>query len=88
MSPLSTTPSAVRYVIAGAAVVIIVVMVAISTRREVAIADEPAEPAQRELEPQHSEPQPSQPHNSEAGHTETSQSVEVPTTHSETKLTN
>jgi K(+)-stimulated pyrophosphate-energized sodium pump len=88
MSPLSTTPSGLRYVIAGAAVVIIVVMVAISTRREVAIADEPAEPAQKELEPQHSEPQPSQPHNSEAGHTETSQSVEVPTTHSETKLTN
>jgi K(+)-stimulated pyrophosphate-energized sodium pump len=88
MSPLSTTPSAVRYVIAGAAVVIIVVMVTISTRREVAIADAPAEPAQKELDPQHSEPQPSQPHNSEAGHTETSQSVEVPTTHSETKLTN
>jgi K(+)-stimulated pyrophosphate-energized sodium pump len=38
MSPLSTTPSAVRYVIAGVAVVIIVVMVTISTRREVAIA--------------------------------------------------
>jgi hypothetical protein len=88
MSPLSTTPSAVRYAIAGAAVVIIVVMVAISTRREVAIADEPAEPAEKELESQRSEPQPSQPHNSEAGHTETSQSVEVPTTHSETKLTN
>jgi len=88
MSPLSTTPSALRYVIAGAAVVIIVVMVAISTRREVAIADEPAEPAQKELEPQHSEPQSSQPRNSEAGHSETNQSVEVPTTHSETKLTN
>ena len=56
MSPLSTTPSALRYAIAGAAVVIIVVMVAISTRREVAIADEPAEPAQKELEPQHGEP--------------------------------
>jgi hypothetical protein len=41
----------VRYVIAGAAVVIIVVMVTISTRREVAIADAPAEPAQKELEP-------------------------------------
>jgi len=88
MSPLSTTPSAVRYAIAGAAVVIIVVMVAISTRREVAIADEPAEPAEKELESQRSEPQPSQPHNREPGHTETSQSVEVPTTHSETKLTN
>ena len=88
MSPLSTTPSAVRYAIAGAAVVIIVVMVAISTRREVAIADAPAEPAEKELEPQRSEPQPSQPHNSEPGHTETGQSVEVPTTHSETKLTN
>ena len=63
MSPLSTTPSALRYVIAGAAVVIIIVMVAISTRREVAIADEPAEPAQKELEPQHGEPQRSQAHN-------------------------
>ena len=41
MSPLSTTPSAVRYIIAGAAVVIIVVMVTISTRREVAIASPP-----------------------------------------------
>jgi hypothetical protein len=77
-----------RYAIAGAAVVIIVVMVAISTRREVAIADEPAEPAQQELEPQHGEPQHSQADNSQAGHAETSHSVEVPTTHSETKLTN
>ena len=41
MSPLSTTPSAVRYIVAGAAVVIIVVMVTISTRREVAIASPP-----------------------------------------------
>jgi K(+)-stimulated pyrophosphate-energized sodium pump len=88
MSPLSTTPSALRYAIAGAAVVIIVVMVAISTRREVAIGDEPAEPAQKELEPQHGEPQHSQADNSQAGHAETSHSVEVPTTHSETKLTN
>jgi K(+)-stimulated pyrophosphate-energized sodium pump len=45
MSPLSTTPTAVRYVIAGVAVVIIITMVTISTRREVAIADEPSEPA-------------------------------------------
>ncbi|HET6759695.1 MAG TPA: sodium-translocating pyrophosphatase [Propionibacteriaceae bacterium] len=44
MSPLSTTPTAVRYVIAGVAVVIIITMVTISTRREVAIADEPSEP--------------------------------------------
>ena len=86
MSPLSTTPSALRFVIAGAAVVIIIVMVAISTRREVAIADAPAEPAQKELEPQHSEPQPSQPHNSEAGHSEYQPSVEVPATHSEGKV--
>jgi K(+)-stimulated pyrophosphate-energized sodium pump len=45
MSPLSTTPTAVRYIIAGVAVVIIITMVTISTRREVAIADEPSEPA-------------------------------------------
>ena len=51
MSPLSTTPTAVRYIIAGVAVVIIITMVTISTRREVAIADEPSEPAQpKELE--------------------------------------
>ena len=41
MSPLSTTPSSVRYAIAGVAVVIIIVMVTLSTRREVAIASEP-----------------------------------------------
>jgi K(+)-stimulated pyrophosphate-energized sodium pump len=51
MSPLSTTPTAVRYIIAGVAVVIIITMVTISTRREVAIADEPSEPAPpKELE--------------------------------------
>ena len=33
-----------RYIIAGVAVVIIITMVTISTRREVAIADEPSEP--------------------------------------------
>jgi K(+)-stimulated pyrophosphate-energized sodium pump len=52
MSPLSTTPSPVRYLIAGVALLIIIVMVTISTRREVAIADEPTEPApapQKEL---------------------------------------
>jgi K(+)-stimulated pyrophosphate-energized sodium pump len=53
MSPLSTTPSAVRYVIAGVAVIIIITMVTISTRREVAIADEPSEPAPpKEIEPE------------------------------------
>ena len=36
-------PSALRYVIAGIAVVIIVIMVTISTRREVAIASPPDE---------------------------------------------
>jgi K(+)-stimulated pyrophosphate-energized sodium pump len=41
MSPLSTTPSPVRYAIAGVALAIIVTMVTISTRREVAIASEP-----------------------------------------------
>ena len=41
MSPLSTTPSALRYAIAGVAVAIIITMVTISTRREVAIASPP-----------------------------------------------
>ena len=51
VSPLSTTPTPVRYIIAGVAVVIIITMVTISTRREVAIADEPSEPAQpKEIE--------------------------------------
>jgi len=49
MSPLSTTPTAVRYVIAGIAVVIIIVMVTISTRREVAIASSDDQPAPKEL---------------------------------------
>jgi K(+)-stimulated pyrophosphate-energized sodium pump len=49
MSPLSTTPTAVRYVIAGVAVVIIIVMVTISTRREVAIASSDDQPAPKEL---------------------------------------
>jgi K(+)-stimulated pyrophosphate-energized sodium pump len=44
MSPLSTTPSAARYAIAGVAVAIIITMVTISTRREVAIASEPDQP--------------------------------------------
>jgi K(+)-stimulated pyrophosphate-energized sodium pump len=50
MSPLSTTPNAVRYAIAGVAVAIIVVMVTISTRREVAIASEPDQQPTPELE--------------------------------------
>jgi K(+)-stimulated pyrophosphate-energized sodium pump len=41
MSPLSTTPSPIRYAIAGAALVIIVAAVAVSTRRKVGMADEP-----------------------------------------------
>src|SRR5215213_6198682 len=45
MSPLSTTPSALRFLIAGIAVAVIVVAVTISTRRHVAIADEPKEQA-------------------------------------------
>jgi K(+)-stimulated pyrophosphate-energized sodium pump len=45
MSPLSATPTPVRYAIAGVALLIIIVMVTISTRREVAIADEPTEAA-------------------------------------------
>jgi K(+)-stimulated pyrophosphate-energized sodium pump len=38
MSPLSTTPSALRYAIAGVALAIIITMVTISTRRGVALA--------------------------------------------------
>jgi K(+)-stimulated pyrophosphate-energized sodium pump len=50
MSPLSTTPSALRYVIAGVAVAIIITMVTISTRREVAIASPQDEQPQLEAE--------------------------------------
>ena len=50
MSPLSTTPSALRYAIAGVAVAIIITMVTISTRREVAIASPPDEPPQLEAD--------------------------------------
>ena len=50
MSPLSTTPNALRYVIAGVAVVIIITMVTISTRREVAIASSQDEQPQLEAE--------------------------------------
>jgi K(+)-stimulated pyrophosphate-energized sodium pump len=50
MSPLSTTPNAVRYVIAGVALVIIITMVTISTRRGVAIASSPDEQPQLEAE--------------------------------------
>jgi K(+)-stimulated pyrophosphate-energized sodium pump len=50
MSPLSTTPNALRYVIAGVAVVIIITMVTISTRRGVAIASSQDEQPQLEAE--------------------------------------
>ncbi len=51
MSPLSTTPTPVRYAIAGAALAIIITMVTISTRREVAIASPPdREPPQLEAD--------------------------------------
>ena len=53
MSPLSTTPSAVRYAIAGVAVAIIITMVTISTRREVAIASPPDEQPPPQLEAEH-----------------------------------
>jgi K(+)-stimulated pyrophosphate-energized sodium pump len=88
MSPLSTTPNSLRYVIAGAAVVIIIVMVAISTRREVAIADDRGEPTQKELEPRPTESQQIESPRTQTGHTQANHSVEVPTTHSETRLTN
>jgi K(+)-stimulated pyrophosphate-energized sodium pump len=45
MSPLSTTPTAWRYLIAGVALAIIITMVTISTRRGVAMASAPSEPA-------------------------------------------
>ena len=44
MSPISDTPSAMRFLIAGVAVAVIVVSVTISTRRPVAIADTPVTP--------------------------------------------
>jgi K(+)-stimulated pyrophosphate-energized sodium pump len=91
MSPLSTTPSAVRYAIAAVAVAVIVVMVTISTRREVAIASPPEEPTHKELESQSTESELGDPERTDAGRTEVGHaghSVEVPTTHSETKLTN
>ena len=91
MSPLSTTPSAVRYAIAAVAVAVIVVMVTISTRREVAIASPPEEPTHKELESQNTESELGDPEGTDAGRTEVGHaghSVEVPTTHSETKLTN
>ena len=91
MSPLSTTPSAVRYAIAAVAVAVIVVMVTISTRREVAIASPPEEPTHKELESQNTESELGDPERTDAGRTEVGHaghSVEVPTTHSETKLTN
>ncbi|HSU37307.1 MAG TPA: sodium-translocating pyrophosphatase [Propionibacteriaceae bacterium] len=44
MSPISETPSAIRFLIAGVAVLIIVIAVTISTRRPVALAETPAQP--------------------------------------------
>ena len=41
MSPLSTTPSSMRFLIAGVAVAVIVIAVVISSRRAIAIADTP-----------------------------------------------
>jgi K(+)-stimulated pyrophosphate-energized sodium pump len=46
MSPLSETPSAMRFLIAGVAVVVIVIAVTISTRRAIAISDTPETPGQ------------------------------------------
>ena len=51
MSPLSTTPTALRYVIALIALAIIITMVTISTRRGVAMASSPSEPAEPKKEP-------------------------------------
>jgi K(+)-stimulated pyrophosphate-energized sodium pump len=52
MSPLSTTPTALRYVIALIALAIIITMVTISTRRGVAMASSPSEPAEPKKEPE------------------------------------
>ncbi len=41
MSPLSDTPSNMRFLIAGIAVAVIVAAVVVSSRREVVIAEEP-----------------------------------------------
>ena len=46
LSPLSTTPSPIRFAIAGAAVLVIVIAVAISSRRKVGIADDSETPAE------------------------------------------
>jgi K(+)-stimulated pyrophosphate-energized sodium pump len=79
MSPLSTTPTALRYVIAGIALAIIVVMVTISTRREVAIASPPDQPApQLEVEGP-ADQQPRSQHQPE-------DTVEVPMKQTETKV--
>jgi K(+)-stimulated pyrophosphate-energized sodium pump len=79
MSPLSTTPNALRYVIAGIALAIIVIMVTISTRREVAIASPPDEPRpQLEAEgPAGQQPRPQQ---------RAEDTVEVPMKQTETKV--
>jgi K(+)-stimulated pyrophosphate-energized sodium pump len=71
MSPLSTTPSALRYVIAVLALVIIIIMVTISTRREVAIASSEDETDSTAAEPQE---------------LESEHSREVPIEQSETKV--
>ena len=75
MSPLSTTPSALRYVIALLALAVIITMVTISTRREVSIANEPAP---KELESEHTREDASE-------HTR-DETVEVPMKQSETKV--
>ena len=51
MSPLSTTPSAMRFLIAGVAVAVIVVAVTISTRRAIAISDTPNLPGPPATQP-------------------------------------
>jgi K(+)-stimulated pyrophosphate-energized sodium pump len=45
MSPISSTPSSMRFLIAGGAVLIIVTAVAVSSRRPVSITEAPEEPA-------------------------------------------
>jgi K(+)-stimulated pyrophosphate-energized sodium pump len=73
MSPLSTTPTALRYVIAGIALAVIITMVTISTRRGVAMASSPSEPAS----PQESAP---------PKELESEDTVQVPIKQNETKV--
>jgi K(+)-stimulated pyrophosphate-energized sodium pump len=80
MSPLATTPSALRYVIAAIALAVIIVMVTISTRREVAIARSPDQQPRPQLEAEGTADQKPRPQ------VEAEDTVEVPRKQAETKV--